>query len=54
MKPFTQVVKQGTCDMCQREALVEFTIDPYVYELYDRTEWVTLCDDCLQTRRDDI
>jgi hypothetical protein len=40
--------------MCRRVDLVEHTIDPYIYEVCDRTEWVTLCADCLQTRRDDI
>jgi hypothetical protein len=40
------------CGVCSED--VEYTIDPYIDEIYDEEEWCNLCPDCYHERCQDI
>ena len=43
------------CDSChQKKADVELRRDLFLWEVYDESSFRYLCDECLETRREDI
>ena len=41
------------CESC-KEKEGRGVVDPYVAELYDRIEYITVCQECLRERREEI
>lgn len=43
------------CNLCRHvKPDVRLRVDPYVFEIYDEVEERALCDDCFDSRKDDI
>jgi hypothetical protein len=43
------------CEMCgERKSDVTLRRDPFLWEVYDEEVLKYLCDDCWQTRKDDV
>jgi hypothetical protein len=42
------------CERCHTTEGVETVIDPYMKDIYEAEEEITLCDECLTLRCEDI
>lgn len=42
------------CEYCSTTENIEYTYDPYAWEIYDEKNYMWLCDSCWQSRADDI
>lgn len=49
------VFSEATCGDCgEKKSDVEERINPFVSDVYGRTEYIEVCDDCWRRRREDV
>jgi hypothetical protein len=44
-----------TCDHCNKEfEFLEERKDPYIYEVYDETRYILVCEECYNSRHEEV